>query len=234
MRRKESHMAHIKRPPKPTLCFICESPLVQATTDHVIPRQLFDPGNPPPNLFTLPACRSCNEGLSEDEELFRIFVLAQCYAQPEAQSLWDGKVRRSLVDSPAFRKMLAAQVHPTPLPAPFFSPTGEYIGEGKLLVVPKPRIEPVLKKIIRGLFYRHTSAFLGRCAFQIVHFDPFLTYTEEQVLFEYWKGAPVESFGNVLTYWYRVSQDDAGDSIWWLLFYGRVLFIVTTEPQNGS
>jgi hypothetical protein len=49
-------------------CAYCDQPAT--TRDHVPPKKLFTPPLPG-NLITVPACDGCNNGASEDDEVFR-------------------------------------------------------------------------------------------------------------------------------------------------------------------
>jgi hypothetical protein len=221
---------------EPSACYLCGGELPEdANRDHVIPAQLYDPQNTPGNLYTLPACPKCNSGLSKDEEYFRACVLSQGYGQKEATNVWDGPVRRSLARSQGFKRMLASDIVPVAVSVPFYSESGQYIGDGSAIKWSVPRIKRVIEKIVRGLYWRHTETLLGATVFTIWHFDPHQTYPSGATLPELWqRAATFESGGNVLTYSYLIAEDDARHSIWWLRFYGTALFLVMTEPKDDA
>jgi hypothetical protein len=216
---------------EPTQCYLCEQPLPSnPNRDHVIPKQLFDLSNMPTKLYTLPTCPTCNSGMSQDEEYFRVCLLGQSYGQPEATNLWTGPVARSLHRRDGrFRKMLASDISPVAVSVPFYSETGQYIGDSSAMKFSVPRVRRVLEKIVRGLYWKHTETLIGDVPFDIYPFDPAVRHSPEAQLPHLRKVAQTfESGGNVLTYSFAIAEDDPHGSVWWLQFYSKPVFMVVT------
>lgn len=217
---------------EPRHCYLCEMLLPPTPNrDHVIPQQLFDPANRPPLLYTLPTCPNCNSGMSQDEEYFRVCLLAQSFGQIEATNLWNGPVARSLQRREGrFRRMLASDIGLAAVSLPFYSDGGQYLGDGVRMKFNAPRIRRVLEKIVRGLYWKHTGTLIGDVRFDIFPFDPAVKYPPDATLPQVRQFARTfESGGNVLTYSVVIAQDDRRRSVWWLQFYGKPLFLILTD-----
>ena len=221
---------------EPTHCYLCEQPLPrEPNRDHVIPEQLFDSANKPTALFTLPTCSTCNSGISQDEEYFRVCLLSQAYGQTEATNLWNGPVFRSLQRREGrFRKMLANNISPVAVSVPLYTNTGAYVGDGSVLRFSVPRVRRVLEKIVRGLYWKHTGTLIGNVRFDIYHFDPAVRYAPEATLPHLRKLAQTfESGGKVLNYSFAIDQHEPRGSVWWLQFYGKPLFMILTDIRDA-
>jgi hypothetical protein len=85
--------------------------------------------------------------------LFKVLILGTSYGQPDAVSIWDGPVKRSLGSPRAqgFRQTLISSTFRPAIPTPFFSESGLYLGDGQEMRVPEARIERVLEKIVKDL-----------------------------------------------------------------------------------
>jgi hypothetical protein len=133
-------------------CYLCG--LVGATTkDHVIPDCFFtDPR--PPNLLTLRAHDVCNGKYKVSDEYARnILASLGMDGSKTAQTLWLGKVDRSIAGNQALRKHIASSLIPK---ADKFSAGGIYLGSAPGLRIDVKRFYPTMGKIIRGL-HRHCS-----------------------------------------------------------------------------
>lgn len=200
------------------LCYLCGT-APGVTKDHVPPKCLF--ASPlPANLITLPCCEECNLDYSKDEEYFRVFVLGGSYDHPEAKRIWDSKVRRALARKPRFRVKLAQGV----VPVQVITRAGLHLGQAMAISADTTRINRVLHKIVKGLYYHHHSRRLDS-----VCLETFFNPSDPQI--HLWKEVPRFDVGRgVFSYWHGIGKDIPGLSMWWLVFYERVLFIVTTVP----
>lgn len=206
--------------PSARRCYLCGA-AGPTTRDHVIPRNLF-PSPAPPDLITAPACRACNESLSKDEEYFRVFILGQAAMDhSDAKEIWRTSVRRSLARRPAFKAMLASRIRSVPIR----TPAGQYLGDAPAMSAPEDRINPVLWKIVKGLYYHRRGDLL-----EGVGFSAWCNPSDVQS--ELWKTLPhADVGGEAFSYWHAIAEDDPRQTIWWLAFYRRVLFIVISEPR---
>ncbi len=114
------------------------------TSDHVIPRCLLEKPYPP-NLLTVPSCRDCNAGFSQDEEYF-LAVMAQSGFVPTLMSKVDegGVVDRML------QKSTGLDVH--------FENSMRFAEDGRVFITPdETRIANITRKVAFGLyFHRYT------------------------------------------------------------------------------
>ena len=201
-------------------CYICgvEAP---TTRDHVVPDNLFPEGLRI-NLWTLPACRTCNDSLAPDEELFRVFVAGQSDSNPIGRRVWQEEVRRTLAKQPRLRRMLASQLQPVELR----TRAGLFAGRGYKLPVEIQRVTPVIHKVIRGLYCRERGEPLRSVEFE-VYFNP------EETQIDLLKNAMRVALNPpVFRAAWVESTDDARCRIWWLAFYETVLFVCTTWPTD--
>jgi hypothetical protein len=129
-------------------CAYC--PDEASTRDHVPCRKFF-PEPRPSNLITVPSCARCNNSISNDEEYFLIRVLAIAGAATE-ESAAVLKQRFSTVLTPRRLQRireLAGAVRMTPVT----SPGGVYLGHAPMFSMDAHRMNHVLEKVVRGLYY---------------------------------------------------------------------------------
>jgi hypothetical protein len=150
--------------------------------------------------------------------------LGGSYDYPEAKRVWDSKVRRSLKRKPRFRQKLARDLMPVEL----ITQGGVYLGKATALTAESKRINRVIQKIVKGLYYHHYGRRLDDVSFEIYH-NPNLNGGNP--LIDAWRKTPRCDVGKgVFTYWRAIAQDVPEGSMWWLLFYERVLFLAFTIP----
>ncbi len=89
------------QPPKSNTCVICG--VNPATTDeHVPPRGFFKGLSG--QFRTVPACGSCNNGSSKDDEELRLYISLQIGKQTEgAKVLWEKGAHKSVLRSSQLR-----------------------------------------------------------------------------------------------------------------------------------
>jgi hypothetical protein len=134
-------------PPTAECCY-CGGP--STSRDHVLTRKLF-PQPRPSDLITVPSCDPCNNGLSTQEEYFVHVLLSQREADtPVARELRDQlfakprnarRVRMS-------QRMLSATER-----AAIHTPAGLYLGHGHILTIDRVKLDSVVDKITRGLYF---------------------------------------------------------------------------------
>lgn len=217
-------------PPRPrpqdARCYLCGG-MQPNDREHVVPRSYF-PKPTPSNLPTLPAHRGCNRQLQKDEEVFRVLTLAGAYNDPAGREVWEKQVRPMLrlEEALGFRRMLASSVSALGV----YTPSGIFRGQVNVLKVPRERVEPVLEKIVRGLYcIEHGIEFLEDVEFRFYQYGP---QSDRETFSRVICGLPSgpREIGRVLTYRFGMVRDDPRYSIWALFFYRRGLFIAATEP----
>jgi hypothetical protein len=111
------------------------------TRDDVPPKNLF-PEPRPSNLITVPSCRECNQSFMLDDEYFRL-VIADASNPKVSPENFDHLLK-------AKQKLLG--------PKKFRSAKGLLLNRmdrsNGLLAVDRHRVERVLERIVRGLFFR--------------------------------------------------------------------------------
>ena len=214
------------------LCYLCGVNPGE-TRDHIFPKNLFR--RPlPSNLLTAPACNSCNNSLSNDGELFRVFVPSgDAYETEAGRGIWDERVRPSLrMDRRGIRTHLREVLKELPI----FSPTGDLIGMSAYLEADREAIYRVLAKIGKGLYYQESGQPLPNQCVVLSAFDEgdpgrFL----EPPLDEAIVGAKRTDVGDgVVTYWRKSVAEDPVLSITWVAFYGDKSALITTQREDSS
>ena len=112
----------------------------ELTRDHIPPRSLF-PKPRPSDLITVPSCYFCNHGASEEDEHFNFMVkLGIDRNKSRAANADSVKAIHNLSrpECAGFRSYLMQRYQPD---------YGSFVVERK-------RVDAVLRRIVRGLFYR--------------------------------------------------------------------------------
>jgi hypothetical protein len=204
-------------------CFWCgaDNP---GERDHVFPESLFL--EPRPSLITVPACGLHNRVFSLDEEYFREFVLASSYSHPEARVLWQTKTRSALRRKPSYRAMLAAQLRRLEMR----TAGGIYLGVLDALIADAVRINNVVRKIVRGLYYHHYKEPLGPADWTIdqVRADRPLPPAAVALV----RGMPQAIDVGHVRYRFARAPDEPGAVAGAVRFFGRVFFVLIGVPSE--
>lgn len=125
------------------------------TVDHVPPKSFFR-GVENAQLRTVPACRTCNNGASSDDEDVRFFISAQVGKQtPASKKLWEDGAHKTILRKTKLREA-------------FIAGAGEMtvMGEDGLASkriafrVPISTYQRVFERTTRGLYFFHTGRIL--------------------------------------------------------------------------
>jgi hypothetical protein len=209
-------------------CVYCGRPA--DTRDHV-PAKSFFPEPRPDDLITVPSCKACNESYAKDEEYVRN-LLASTWEdgeESEVVRLFNQKVTKSLVNSPALLQKMWESIEPVLVGAP---------GNQSVTTafrVDTPRFDRVMTKISRGLHFHETRLALSSdCQTRVfLHPDP----SRFVVIFESLAAASTRG-SHPEVFRYRFSLTPGGSSAWILQFYGRVnvlvLCRVRAKDQAGA
>ena len=206
-------------------CYLCGNKQAE-TRDHIFPKNLF-PRPLPSNLPTAPCCQQCNNSLADDEEIFRTVVASgEAYETPSGRRIWDERVCPSLIQNRrGFKTLLRKLVRVVKLSS----------GDNAVaLEVDQKRVNSVLNKIAKGLFYLDKG-------------EPLPDYVE--LLFKYAVDEPqklieppfdkaiqgarrTELGKGVVTYWRNIINGDPSNSMTWLLFYNVHAFLILTVNEK--
>jgi hypothetical protein len=192
--------------------------------DHVFPASLFL--EPRPTLITVPACKLHNRVFSLDEEYFRDFILASSYSHPEAKLLWQTKTRSTLRRKPSYRAMLAAQLRKLGMK----TAGGVFLGFLDALIADPSRINSVLRKMARGLYYHQHSEPLGPVEWTIdqVRADRPLPPAAIELV----RSLPPPIDVGHIRYRFGRPPDELGALGAAIRFFDRVLFIIIGIPSE--
>lgn len=129
-------------------CIYCGA---EATTkDHIPPKSFFiKPA--PNNLITVPSCLSCNNSFSNNEEYTRTILASALQDDGStklAEDIWHDKVAKSLLRNPKLLKQIYDGFRQVDA---YYGPI--YLGNKLAISLDRSRIDPVIKKVVRGMFY---------------------------------------------------------------------------------
>jgi len=217
-------------------CAYCGS-TKNLTRDHVPPRALFVHPRPG-NLITVPSCVRCNQALSKDDEYFRhmLCLNERMRNHPDAESHLDA-IRRSW-QNPSKTGFLRALLSGTGQ-VRLFSPSGLYLGRKSYYTVDLSRIESVIKRVVKGLFYHHRKSPLpSRYDVRVIMDDMMARYRNDPIFVRTLNaliGDAPRTFGrNVFSYRVAFTPEDPCISAWLLQFYGAFIFLGMTGKANWS
>lgn len=196
----------------------------EASRDHVFPENLIPPSRRQSwKPVLVPACRTCNEKWSDDEEHFRNVVNSAGDFNPPAEELFRGKIRRSF-GRPAGMKRIRDLL--------MISEAVEVDGQPRMKIYPArdPRVRNVIRKIVVGLCSFHgieNALSTGRIFVDALRFavpGEYLAWLQHE-----------EPEPEVVEYWYGVRPEPGVHSVWILRFYGRTAFVtLVSEPDDGD
>ena len=202
------------------------------TRDHVPHRALF-PRPRPTDLITVPACESCNNVSSLDEEYFLHVLLSWRDAKgPVIDSLRKQRFEsKYLVEQRPPRRLaeMAERMLRSMEQRPLYSPAGLYLGDATTLTVDRNRFDRVLDKIARGLYF-HTSNEKERipaeCAAEVI-FNPGLETFENPDIKAIITASHGRSVGGQ-TFEYRIARADepANAVMCFMVFFGTLPMVV--------
>ena len=217
------------------LCIFC-SARPATTRDHVPPKNLF-PTPRPSNLITVPTCDICNLGSSNDDEYFRLMIVMRddAHQHPGAKQAWQTAYRGLKRET---KKGLAARLLGDIQQAEAYTESGTYVGHRSIFKIDYPRVETILIKTVRGLFWFVTGRPLPEShevrAYVLEAFDDQF-WSDEKLTRWVQIGIAQEPHiigDNIFSYRYKFSVDDEHTSIWVMEFYGYYPVIAFTVPKN--
>jgi hypothetical protein len=139
-----------------TRCAYCGNPAT--TVDHIPPECLYTPPRPS-NLVTVPACSSCNNGASDDDEVFRneFSIMAGSFGESaNAGERLKTSLRGIRRNKAMLRRMVLGSQEVERV-----SQGGIYLGKGYAVPVQKDVHRRVIGRIIRGLYWHHFDSSVG-------------------------------------------------------------------------
>lgn len=208
------------------VCAICG--VNEATTrDHIPPRCIF-PTPRPNNLVTVPACPGCNNGASDLDDLFKVYLSFQAAESNDlARELLLERTTRTLEHNQRLLNQLREDLTEIEVPGEDGIPRS---ATGVLWC--SEAHDAVIERVLRGLYYVHSGEipiptdaevkvqWLNGVPGELAHILPMLTtVTIEEDQF---------------TYKYIIAEDDPRYSTWVFDFYGAHWASGYTQPATTS
>jgi len=205
-------------------CVFCGSRA--STRDHVPPQGIF-PDPKPTDLITVPACDVCNSASKLDDEYFRWLVATGSYGNGDALAL----IKKRIIPKFHRRPALLRQIMKGATQVDVHSEGGIYLGRQPAFLFDRSRIQVVIDKTVRGLYYHECgialpkNAIVGSFVLNPIFHDKF-----KEVICS----LPLHDIGSgVFSYRYWVDNETPEESFWFLMFFDKTLFLTKTEPNKS-
>ena len=210
----------------------------EISDDHIPPKNLFPPPRPN-NLITVPSCKECNQTPSKDDEYFRLALSMRRDISDHPEVLKNkNKIRRSF-QRPEQKGFRASFLNSLSV-VDSYTPAGIYLGKDDAFRADMKRVNNVIKRIARGLFYKEKGRRLPDnyqvwiCCTDYIYEHPLeLTAAVMKDLITSALQSKSVTIGNdVFKYWCSFAIDEENSSAMVLSFYNRVSFLAITTPNK--
>lgn len=160
----------------------------------------------------MPACSTCNNGASSEDEDLRFFISAQVGKQtPDSAALWDDGAHKSIKRKTKLRKALLATVRDVEMADDQGNRVNRLAFEA-----PVRTYQAVFERITRGLYFFHTGRILPSVTSIIVTMlssAPDLSTPEIKSLVRHSIG------GDAFIYRFGIAEMQSDSSVWLYEFY---------------
>jgi hypothetical protein len=205
------------------LCAICGE-RDGTTRDHVPPKAIF-PKPRPNNLVTVPACLECNNGASDNDDLFKVFLSLQAVGNNEiARRLFQEKTVRTLKRNQSLLTLILEEAKELQI----INNQGNIETRTGILWNSAAH-DAVMERTIRGLYFHHSGSPIPidtNLAVQWLHGVP------EEILPSLHLFNEVVLGDDQVTYKYIIYGDDPRHSLWLFDFYGAHWASGHTSPAH--
>jgi hypothetical protein len=200
-----------------------------STKDHIPPQSLYPkPRQPNLQLHTVPACKTCNNGASMDDEEFKMIVgVSTGQAQPNQDAIVNS-LQATMAANDRLNRIVRSGKQIITIDRGYAMPGAVVIPfEG-------PSYDRVVQRMIRGLYWREKMHPLGlETNVQVI--DPSRTSLDLVTLFKDLLPTLAPKFLNDRTFCYKVGFSSDGSSVWALQMFGKhTVFGMASRPENGS
>lgn len=207
-----------------SICAICGERKA-VTRDHVPPKGIF-PAPRPSDLIAVPSCVECNNGASSYDRRFRACLsLHVGIDDPITSRLWRNHALPRLRRDHWLRSRILSQIEPVWLT----TPEGVIFETGFRFPWDSEAHHAVIERTIRGLYFRHAGAVLGRRGCVKVQWFRALNDSLIQVSKD-WQQCSLG--GGQFVYRFAIAVDDPVHSLWLFQFHGRHWAGGYTEPVS--
>lgn len=211
-------------------CYLCEQPAT--TFDHIPPKSLF-PKDFQHKGVKVPACSSCNNDTSKDDEYLRDYF-AMTGWNKEARQVFIEKVKPSYMRPYAMTQPITKhqRILNSMAKVDIKTPNGIFLKKATAMRMKGDRIEKSLKKIIKGIyFYLYKKSIPDNYSLK-VYFQPIDIGVD--LLNEAKKSGAlrVGRYGNSFSYMGFIAKEDEFVGVWWLSFYQTHEAIIMIDSPN--
>jgi hypothetical protein len=210
----------------------------ELTVDHIPPKCLF-PKPRPNNLITVPSCSSCNSGESKDDEYFRMMLTFSIEASqhPEIKNLIP-TILRSLNKPEKFG--FSQAFYKTLSDVELQTKSGLYLGKTAKYQADEKRLNRVVNRILKGLFYHEIGSRLPDkyevCTYShwifrdMLYIPPDIIDNLQKTLAMLDPIKPKIIGNDIFSYKYCLPCNaDQNNSIWLFTFFNKIDYLCTTD-----
>jgi hypothetical protein len=219
-------------------CIYCKEE-AGASRDHVPPQNLF-PRPLPSTLITVPSCEKCNKSFSKDDEYFRAMI----------------SMRKDIGENTEVKKVLPALYRSLQRPeqrgfatslakswrrSPLVTRSGIYIGTVPTYEVDYSRLDRVLQRILKGLYFHEVGTPVpdsyALTVYSVEHLQNLDVKTSDHLM-RICRGLVTqpqrEVAKHVFSYWCMAAGDDPGALCWAMTFYDRLAYLGLTFRRPAA
>lgn len=205
-------------------CVFCGKK-TKTTKDHIPPKAIF-PKPLPNKLITVPACKTCNGGSSNDDELFSFFLALKAGMNGKCNRSLHDKIKRSVQQNKRLQRHLKQSI-----PVVLQDDNNVKFVEFYLTKVDSTVLNDTIKKTVLGLFYYHFNEII------FDKIDISIKITEgvlDDYIIDLLQYCEDRSIGNnnEVVYRFGRAQDHNLASVWVITLYESLEFSCITTPKN--
>ncbi len=214
------------------ICCLCGLRTAE-TLDHLFPKCLFNKPLPSNLPQRIPACKECNNGLSKDEETFRVFLASgMAYESNAGKRIWVERIRPDLKGK---RTGLKQFIRSMVKRARLINKSGDVVEHLHILEMNRDPINRVLRKIAKGLYYLDTLRVLPSEVEILVDNSADNPDILSPPLDEAIRMAEKTELGEgEVKYWRIKIKDNPEESLTWIKFYEDKIFLICTTRQDNT
>lgn len=220
---------------KESVCAYCGK-YGPVSRDHIPPKNLF-PKPRTADLITVPACEQCHSGSSKDDDYFRAALLTSelFEGNPEAERSMN-ELQRSLSERKGrrFLSLLVSSIEKVDV----WSPQGSiYLGKKDAFRIDRERINAVLSRIIRGLYFHEMGHPVPQDYKVMVELQPQVNPKLRETVASISFNSPKVVGGGAFGYFFQRVDEDPKSTLWILHFFGcfpAVGFVLLPENKRSK
>lgn len=204
------------------LCSICG--IRPATTsDHIPPKGLYTKPYPA-NMHTVPACAKCNQGGATADEVVKIMIGLSTGESRSDQALMIESMQKTLAKNKKLSRKVFKSARRT-----FHSFNGPILMPAIAVRFDGKEYRDVMSRIVRALYWVEKGSALGIAAKLAVEAFDQIQDPAQVALIQTVLNSAQPKHLNGSTFVYRVVFDEAGNSVWGLMFFGAHLAIISAD-----